>query len=143
MPFARSCGSSTTSSGPRTAPNVIWTPLKTSYQCAIGCELKTSSRIAVSCGMFCISLAGSVNRGSVKRSSRPTAFARTANLSGVTMSTNQAPSEARDVRVDQTRIPGDQVVVFEFQPLAGGMRRVDDEHVGPFHQPLDNLLSAR
>ena len=23
------------------------------------------------------------------------------------------------------------------------MRRVDDEHVGPFHQPLENLLSAR
>src|SRR5204862_8118362 len=52
-------------------------------------------------------------------------------------------SEARDVRVDQTRIPVDQVVVFEFQPLAGGMRRVNDEHVGPFHQPLENLLSAR
>ena len=23
------------------------------------------------------------------------------------------------------------------------MRRVNDEHVGPFHQPLENLLSAR
>ena len=36
MSFARSCGSLTTSCGPRTAPNVTWTPLKTSYQCAIG-----------------------------------------------------------------------------------------------------------
>jgi hypothetical protein len=40
--------------------------LKTSYQCAIGCAPKTSSRMAVSCGMFAISFAGSENRGSVR-----------------------------------------------------------------------------
>src|SRR5205807_9461109 len=45
--------------------------------------------------MFCINLAGSEKRGSVKRSARPTAFARTASLSGVTMSTNQVSSEVR------------------------------------------------
>src|SRR5207237_3949839 len=55
MSFARSCGSLTTSCGSRTAPNVTWMPLKTSYQCAIGCALKTSSRMAVSWGMFAIS----------------------------------------------------------------------------------------
>ncbi len=94
MPFGRSCGSSITSSGPRTAPNVTWTPLKTSYQCAIGCAPKTSSRIAVSWGMFAVSFAGSENRGSVRRSVRPIAFATAANLSGVTRRTNQVPSAA-------------------------------------------------
>ena len=52
-------------------------------------------------------------------------------------------AEARDIRIDQTRIPLHDIVVFELQLLACGMRRVDDEHVGPFDQPLENLLSAR
>src|SRR5712671_59451 len=95
MSFARSCGSLITSSGPRTAPNVTWTPLQTSYQCAIGCEPKTSSRISVSWGMFSISFAGLENRGSVKRSVRPMAFATAATLSGVTRRTNQVSSAAR------------------------------------------------
>src|SRR5271165_1240806 len=69
--------------------------LKISYQCAIGCEPKTSSRIAVSCGMFCTSFAGSVKRGSFSRSSRPMAFATACNLSGVTMRTNQVSSAVR------------------------------------------------
>src|SRR5438132_12581113 len=43
--FARSCGSLTTSSGTRTAPNVTLIPLKTSYQCAIGSAPNTSSRM--------------------------------------------------------------------------------------------------
>src|SRR5262249_4860246 len=41
------------------------------------------------------SFAGSENRGSVKRSVRPIAFATAANLSGVTIRTNQVSSEAR------------------------------------------------
>src|ERR1700758_5624540 len=45
--------------------------------------------------MFCASLAGSENLGSVKRSVRPIAFATPATLSGVTIRTNQVPSEAR------------------------------------------------
>src|SRR5271156_1802477 len=49
----------------------------------------------VSCGIFAVSFAGSENRGSVRRSGRPIAFATAANLSGVTMRTNQVPSEAR------------------------------------------------
>src|SRR5262249_40086807 len=52
MSFARSWGSSITCCGPRTGPNVTCTPLNTSYQCAMGCAPNTSSRIAVSCGMF-------------------------------------------------------------------------------------------
>src|SRR6266481_8564425 len=95
MSFARSCGSSITSSGPRTAPNVTWTPLKTSYQCAIGCAPKTSSRIAENWGMLAISFAGSEKRGSVMRSGRPIAFATAASLSEVTRSTNQMPSAVR------------------------------------------------
>src|SRR6266850_3350434 len=95
MSFARSCGSLITSSGPRTAPNVTWTPLKTSYQCAIGCAPKTSSRIAESWGILAISFAGSENRGSVMRSGRPIAFATAASLSEVTMSTNQMSSAVR------------------------------------------------
>src|SRR5260221_1524 len=94
MSFARSCGSLITSSGPRTAPNVTWTPLKTSYQCAIGCAPKTSSRIAESCGILAISFAGSENRGSVRRSVRPMAFATAASLSDVTSRTNHVPSAA-------------------------------------------------
>src|SRR5712671_4088167 len=95
MSFARSCGSSITSSGPRTAPNVTWTPLKTSYQCASGRAPKTSSRIAESCGILAISFAGSENRRSVRRSGRPMAFATAASLSEVTMSTNQMSSAVR------------------------------------------------
>src|SRR5712671_649893 len=95
MSFARSCGSLITSCGPRTAPNVTWTPLKTSYQCAIGCAPKTSSRMAESCGMLAISFAGSENRGSVRRSGRPMASATAASLSEVTSSTNQMSSAVR------------------------------------------------
>src|SRR5262249_16660627 len=95
MSFARSCGSSITSCGPPTGPKVTCHPLTPSYQCAIGCAAKTSSRIAASCGMFVISFAGSENRASVRRSARPMAFATAATLSGVTMRTNQVSSEAR------------------------------------------------
>src|SRR5271156_4227908 len=56
MLFARNWGSLITSSGPRTAPHVAWTPSKTSCQCPIGSLANTSSRIAVSCGMFARSL---------------------------------------------------------------------------------------
>ena len=56
MSFALNWGSLMTSLGPRTAPKVMWTRSKTSYQYAIGCALKTSSRIAVSCGMFAAAL---------------------------------------------------------------------------------------
>ena len=35
------------------------------------------------------------------------------------------------------------VVVFELQFLACGVRRVDDEHVGPFDELLEHRLSAR
>src|SRR5271155_2747859 len=48
MSFARNCGSLTTSCGSRTAPKVTWAPLKTSFQCEIGCERKISCRIAES-----------------------------------------------------------------------------------------------
>src|SRR5438105_4189354 len=92
--FGRSCGSLITSSGPRTGPKVTCTPLKTSDQWAIGCAPKTSSRMAVSWGMFAISFAGSENRGSVSRSGRPMALATAASLSGVTRRTNQVPSAA-------------------------------------------------
>src|ERR1700684_3880522 len=95
MSLSRNCGSLMTSWGPRTAPKVTWTPLNISYQCAIGFALKISSRIAVSCGMFCISFVGSENRGSVRRSTRPSAFATALNLSDVTIRTNQVSSEAR------------------------------------------------
>src|SRR5258706_1286014 len=95
MSFARSCGSLITSSGPRTAPHVAGTPVKTSYQCAIGCAPKTSSRMAESCGMLAISFAGSENRGSVMRSGRPIAFATAASLSEVTRSTSQMSSAVR------------------------------------------------
>ena len=45
--------------------------------------------------MFATSFAGSENRGSVSRSARPMALATAANLSGVTMRTNQVSSDAR------------------------------------------------
>src|ERR1700761_3741548 len=47
------------------------------------------------CCIFCVNFAASENRGSVRRSARPIAFATAANLSGVTIRTNQVPSEAR------------------------------------------------
>ncbi len=52
-------------------------------------------------------------------------------------------TETRDVRIDQAWVPLHDVVVFELQPLARGMGRVDDEHVGPFDELLKNLLGAR
>src|SRR5260370_18865362 len=70
---------------------------KTSYQCDIGCEPKISSSIAVSCGRFCSSWAGFENRGSVRISSRPSAFRTAGTLSGVATKTNQVPSEERYV----------------------------------------------
>src|SRR6516225_3280886 len=93
MSFALSCGSLMTSCGPRTGANVK--PLSASYQCAIGCAPKTSSRIATSSCPFAASFAGSENRGSVRRSGRPMAFATPASLSGVTARRNQVPSAAR------------------------------------------------
>jgi hypothetical protein len=35
------------------------------------------------------------------------------------------------------------VVIFELQFLARRMRCIDDEYVGPFDEPLENLLRAR
>ena len=52
-------------------------------------------------------------------------------------------AEAGEIRIDQTRIPLRNIVIFELQFLARRMRRVDDQHVGPFDQPLENLLGAR
>ena len=52
-------------------------------------------------------------------------------------------AEARDIRIDQARIPLHDVVIFELQSLARGMRGVDDEHVGPFDELLEHLLGAR
>src|SRR6476646_8761498 len=66
---------------------------KTSCQCAIGCELKVSSMIAVSTLMFAASFAGSANRGSFKRSVRSRPAARAGILSGVATITNQTLSE--------------------------------------------------
>src|SRR6266404_5084532 len=66
---------------------------RTSRQCAIGCELKVSSMIAVSTLMFAASFAGSANRGSFKRSARPIPAARAGILSGVATRTNQMLSE--------------------------------------------------
>jgi hypothetical protein len=66
---------------------------RTSRQCAIGCELKVSSMIAVSTLMFAASFAGSTNRGSFKRSARPIPVARAGILSGVATRTNQMLSE--------------------------------------------------
>src|SRR5262249_240095 len=80
---------------PEHGAEVTCTPPKTSFQCVIGCAAKTSSRMALSCSMFTVSFGGSENRGSVRRSGRPIAFATAANLSGVTMRTNQVPSAAR------------------------------------------------
>src|SRR5207237_10230865 len=62
---------------------------RTSRQCAIGCELKVSSMIAVSTLMFAASFAGSANTGSFKRSARPIPVARAGQLSGVVTITNQ------------------------------------------------------
>ena len=47
-------------------------------------------------------------------------------------------AEAREVRIDQARVPLRDIFVFELQFLARGVRRVDDEYVGP----LDELLQA-
>src|SRR5262249_3121893 len=93
MSFALSCGSLMTSCGPRTAPNVKLP--STSYQCAIGCAPKTSSRIATSSCRLAASFAGSENRGSVRRSGRSMAFAKCAILSGVMARMNHVPSAAR------------------------------------------------
>src|SRR5882724_7007009 len=52
-------------------------------------------------------------------------------------------AEAGKIGIDQTRIPLRDIVIFELQFLARGMRCVNDEHVGPLGQPLENLLRAR
>src|SRR6516162_11597395 len=52
-------------------------------------------------------------------------------------------AEARKIRVDQPRVPLHDVGVFELQFLPRGMWRVDDEHVRPLDELLENLLSAR
>jgi len=51
-------------------------------------------------------------------------------------------AEASKIRVDQPRVPLRDVGVFELQFLASGMRRIDDEYVGPPDQLLDDLLRA-
>src|SRR4051812_24857267 len=121
--FDRSCGSLITSSGSRTAPNVTWIPLNTAYQCAIGCALNTSSRIAVSCGMFVISFAGSENLGSVRRSGRPIAFATGNKLVGRD-DENKPGAVGRPIHVHR-RICGILAVVQaeELRPAQGGLDR--------------------
>src|SRR6201998_4036426 len=52
-------------------------------------------------------------------------------------------AEARDVRVDQTRIPLHHIVIFKLQSRARRMRRVDDENIGPFDELFENLMGAR
>src|SRR5580692_8589007 len=51
-------------------------------------------------------------------------------------------AKAGDVCVDEARVPPNHVVIFELQSLACGMRRIDDEYVGPFDELFENLLSA-
>ena len=50
---------------------------------------------------------------------------------------------AGDVRIDQPRIPLRDIVIAELQFLASGMRRVDDQNVGPLDQPLAEPASPR
>ena len=45
-------------------------------------------------------------------------------------------AEAREIRINQTRIPLHDITIFELQFLARWMGRVDDQHVGPLDQPL-------
>src|SRR5258706_7097947 len=52
-------------------------------------------------------------------------------------------SEARDVGVDESRIPPHHILIFELQSCARGMRRIDDEHISPFDELFENLLGAR
>jgi len=99
MSFARNCGSLATSlrltHGAEGDVNAVEDLIPNAD---IGCEPKISSSIAVSCGRFCASLAGSENRGSIRISSRPNAFRTAGTLSGVaTTKTNQVPSEERYV----------------------------------------------
>src|SRR5437868_7148725 len=89
MSFARSCGSLMTSLGPFTSPKVRCACSKTSRQCAIGWAVNAASRMPVSSAALAAASAGSLKRGSVRRSARPIAFANAATLSGVTSSTNQ------------------------------------------------------
>ncbi len=51
-------------------------------------------------------------------------------------------AEAREIGVDQARIPLRQIVILQLQSPARGMRRIDDEHVRPFDEPLDHRASA-
>src|SRR5207244_11065823 len=50
---------------------------------------------------------------------------------------------AGDVGVNQPRIELRDMVIVELEFLAGGMRRVDDEHVRPLGQALDNFCRVR
>jgi hypothetical protein len=60
----------------------------------IGSLANTSSRIALSCAAFVACFAGSLKSGSVTKSDRPMPVASAGNLSGVTTSMNQLPSDA-------------------------------------------------
>ena len=50
---------------------------------------------------------------------------------------------ARHVGVDQAGIPGCDVLVLEAEALSGRMRRIDDQHVRPPDQPLEDVPRAR
>src|ERR1700752_852604 len=52
-------------------------------------------------------------------------------------------AETGEIRVDQTWIPRRDVIIFQLEFLAGGVGRINDEHVGPLDEPLHYSLSAR
>src|SRR3984885_12513494 len=52
-------------------------------------------------------------------------------------------TEAREIRVDQTRIPPRHIFIFKLQFRTRRMRRVDDEDICPFDQLFENLMGAR
>src|SRR5258706_6553048 len=52
-------------------------------------------------------------------------------------------AEAGDVRIDEARVQGRNVVVFELQAPARRVRRIEDEDVGPLDQPLDHRSGGR
>ncbi len=52
-------------------------------------------------------------------------------------------TEARDVRVDQARIPPHHIFIFELQSRARRVWCVDDENVRPFDELFEDLMGAR
>ena len=64
------------------------------------------------------------------------------NVEARQLSIRSLLAEARDVCVNQARVPPHHVVIFELQSLACRMRRIDDEYVGPFDELFEDLLSA-